>query len=80
MQRGGQSSWPKSIELLHLVFYESFNRRHDNYSDRFLLEKEGDRSLAYRWPKLQLLEDYLPVILRLGFSLSEKACVALSFS
>ena len=27
MQRGGQSSWPISIELLHLVFYESFNRR-----------------------------------------------------
>ena len=31
---------------MKLVFCESFNWRHKNYSDRFLLEERGDRSLA----------------------------------
>ena len=43
---GGQSSWPKYIKIVKLVFCESFNWRHKNYSDRFLLEERGDRSLA----------------------------------
>ena len=42
----GQSSWPKYIKKVHLVFYESFNGRHNKYSDRFLLERRGDRSLV----------------------------------
>ena len=42
----GQSSWFKYIKIVHLVFCESFNGLHDGYSDRFLLEKRGDRSLA----------------------------------
>ena len=32
--------------IVHLVFCESFSGRHNRYSDRFLLEKRGDRSLA----------------------------------
>ena len=43
---GGQSSWPKYIKIVHLVFSESFNGRYNRYSDRFLREKRGDRSLA----------------------------------
>ena len=43
---GGKSSQPKYIKSVHLVFCESFNKRHNKYSDRFLLEKGGDRSLA----------------------------------
>ena len=43
---GGQSSWLKYIKIVHLVFCESFNGRHGRYSERFLLEKRGDRSLA----------------------------------
>ena len=30
----------------NLVFFESFNWRHNKYSDRFLLEERGDRSRA----------------------------------
>ena len=36
----------KYIKIAHLVFCESFNGRHNRYSDRFLLEKRGDRSLT----------------------------------
>ena len=43
---GGKSSQPKYIKSVHLVFCESFNKRHNKYGDRFLLEKGGDRSLA----------------------------------
>ena len=43
---GRQPSWPKSIKIVHLVFCESFNGWCNRYSDRFLLEKRGDRSLA----------------------------------
>ena len=42
----GQSSWFKYIKIVHLVLCESFNGRHGRYSDWFLLEKRGDRSLA----------------------------------
>ena len=34
--------WPKSIKIVHLVFYESFNRWQNKYSDRFLLEKRRE--------------------------------------
>ena len=37
---------PLGIKIVKLVFCESFNWRHKNYSDRFLLEERGDRSLA----------------------------------
>ena len=43
---GGQSSWPKYIKMVHLVFCESFNGRYNRYSDRFLLEKRSDPLLA----------------------------------
>ena len=43
---GGQSSWPKYIEIVHLVGCESFNGRHNRYSDRFSPKENGDRSLA----------------------------------
>ena len=39
---GGQSSWPKYIKTVHLVFCESFNGRRNKYRGRFLLEKRGD--------------------------------------
>ena len=32
----------KYIKIVHLVFCESFNGRHNKYSDRFHLEKRGD--------------------------------------
>ena len=34
------------IKIVHLVSCESFNGRHNKYSDHFLLEERGDRSLA----------------------------------
>ena len=43
---GRQSSWPKYSKIVHLVVSESFNGRYNRYSDRFLREKRGDRSLA----------------------------------
>ena len=43
---GEQSSWPKHIKIVHLVFWESFNVWYKKYSDRFLLKKRDDRSLA----------------------------------
>ena len=39
---GGQSSWPKYIKTVHLVFCESFNGRRNKYRGRFHLEKRGD--------------------------------------
>ena len=43
---GEQSSWPKHTKIVHLVFWESFNVWYKKYSDRFLLKKRDDRSLA----------------------------------
>ena len=39
---GGQSSWPKYIKAVYLVFCESFNGRRNKYRGRFHLEKRGD--------------------------------------
>ena len=43
---GRKSSWPKSTEIMHLVFHESLNGRHNKYGERLLPENSGDRSLA----------------------------------
>ena len=52
--KGGQSSWSKYFKIVHLVFCESFNK----YSDRFHLQKRGDRSLAL----LDILKTSLPSV------------------
>ena len=41
-----QSSWLKSIDIVHLVFHDSSNERQNEFSEQFLPERRGDRSLA----------------------------------
>ena len=45
---GGQFSWPKYIKTVHLVFCESFNGRHNKYSDRSLAMLDFTKTLTKR--------------------------------